>query len=166
MFSAQEIIISSFYVYAAYRYLQGRFTQKSKTRQAMFLLLFIQVVIIALDITIIVIDLGGYLKLKIVIHSFIYSVKLELEFVVLNQLVEISKMGLHGVPSLNAAAVEARTKDPAEATVKDLPNIVDQSILPSWISKTSSDVDLESCDSNTSMDGTDFITTPQNTDIR
>jgi hypothetical protein len=164
MFSAQEIIISVFYVHAAYKYLQGRFTQKSKARKAMFLLLLIQVVIIALDITIIVIDLGGYLKLKIFIHSFVYSVKLELEFVVLNQLVEISKMGLHGVASLNLAVGEVCAKGSDEVTAKKTPAVVGQIVLPAWTKQTSSETDLESCDSNKSMDGLDFITTSQHVD--
>ncbi|OAL52286.1 hypothetical protein IQ07DRAFT_597923 [Pyrenochaeta sp. DS3sAY3a] len=101
MFSAQEIVISFFYVRAAYQYLQSRYAQKGKTRSAMFLLLLVQIVIIAADIALIVIDLAGYLQLKLFIHSFVYAVKLELEFVVLNQLLELSQMGVPGIPSFS-----------------------------------------------------------------
>ncbi|KAF2489065.1 hypothetical protein BU16DRAFT_440592, partial [Lophium mytilinum] len=90
IFSLQEIAISFFYVRAAHQYLQSRFAQRGKTRQAMFLLLFVQIIIISVDIALIAIDFAGYLQLKLFIHSFVYSVKLELEFVVLNQLVELS----------------------------------------------------------------------------
>ncbi|KAF2023134.1 hypothetical protein EK21DRAFT_47103, partial [Setomelanomma holmii] len=93
MFSAQEMIISFFYVRAAYQYLKSRFAKKDKTRSAMFLLLLVQVAIVVVDVALIVIDFAGYLQLKLFIHSFVCSVKLELEFVVLNQLVELSRMG-------------------------------------------------------------------------
>ncbi|KAH7109107.1 hypothetical protein B0J11DRAFT_601989 [Dendryphion nanum] len=90
--SGQEITISLLYIRAAYQYLRGRFAQPGKIRNAMLLLVLVQVIIISLDITLIVIDCAGYLQLKLFTFSFIYSVKLELEFVVLNQLVEISTM--------------------------------------------------------------------------
>lgn len=65
----------------------------------MFLRLGVQIVIVAVDIALIVIDFANFLELKLFIHSFVYSVKLELEFVVLNQLVELSQLGGPGLPS-------------------------------------------------------------------
>jgi hypothetical protein len=119
MFSAQEIVISSLYVRAAYQYLQSKFNvQKGKARSAMCLLLLAQIIIISLDITIVVLDLAKYLKLKVIIHGFVYSIKLELEFVVLNQLIDLSRMGVPGISSTNSAvpAVCAlpRSEDRAE----------------------------------------------------
>jgi hypothetical protein len=161
MFSMQEIIISSFYVRAAYNYLQSQFnTRKGKTRNAMGLLLFIQVIIIALDITIIVLDLSGYLKLKVIIHSFVYSVKLELEFVVLNQLIEISRIGVPGIPSCShpAAATEnVSRKDDVEGA-RVVANSNDKS---TWRIAADSAVDLESCSSRDTTVTLDFITKPQ-----
>jgi hypothetical protein len=133
----------------------------------MFLLLLIQVVIITLDITIIVMDLAGYLKLKVLVHSFVYSVKLELEFVVLNQLVELSKMGVHGIPSFNlavAGACMAGVED--EAATKKKRGAMDRQMLPAWKATSDSALDLESCNSNTSAGSLDFITTPQGMDSR
>jgi hypothetical protein len=161
MFSAQEIIISSFYVYAAYRYLQSRSAQKSKTRRAMFLLLLIQVVIIAVDITIVAVDMAGNSKLKLFIHSSVYSVKLELEFVVLNQLVELSKMGMRGIPTLNLDVADARTMSREGETAKKMHGAVKQQLLPASRPTSDTIVDLEACDSNTSKDTLEFITAPQ-----
>jgi hypothetical protein len=101
VFSAQETLLSFFYVRAAYQYLRSRFVQRGKTRKAMCLLLGVQVVIVLVDIALIVIDFANFLELKLFIHSFVYSIKLELEFVVLNQLVELSQMGVPGLPSFS-----------------------------------------------------------------
>ncbi|KAH7378193.1 hypothetical protein DE146DRAFT_673340 [Phaeosphaeria sp. MPI-PUGE-AT-0046c] len=88
MFTTQEIVISLFYVRAAYQYLQGKFnTSKGKARSAMSLLLLIQVIIIASDVAICTLNLVGERQLKVIVHSFVYAIKLELEFVVLNQLI-------------------------------------------------------------------------------
>jgi hypothetical protein len=59
----------------------------------MCLLLLVQFVAIAFDVAIAFMDFAGYLQLKFIVFSFAYAVKLELEFVALNQLVELSKMG-------------------------------------------------------------------------
>jgi hypothetical protein len=161
MFCAQEIIISFFYVRAAYQYLQSRFnTKKSRVRSAMCLLLFTQIIIIALDITIIVLDLAGYLRLKVFIHSFVYSIKLELEFVVLNQLIEISRMGLPGIPSISHVAMDARMSRQTEETRKPRENIVGQGVLTSWSTTRDTDDDLEACKSHESDSTLDFITKP------
>lgn len=95
----QENIISFFYTQAAYQYLHNRFEDRGKTRKAMLLLLAVQILILLIDIAILVIDFAGMLEVKLFIHSFVYSVKLELEFVVLNQLVDISKLGVPGLPT-------------------------------------------------------------------
>lgn len=105
MFSLQETVISFFYVRSSYQYLKSRFSQRGETRRAMCLLLLVQAVIIAVDIALIVIDITGYSQLKLFIHSFVYSVKLELEFVVLNQLVELSRTKIPGIPSFSFAAL-------------------------------------------------------------
>ncbi|KAE9988203.1 hypothetical protein EG328_000159 [Venturia inaequalis] len=101
VFSGQECLLSFFYVRAAYQYLRSRFVQRGKIRKTMCLLLGVQVIIIIVDIALIAVDFADLLMLKLFIHSFIYSVKLELEFVVLNQLVELSQMGVPGLPSFS-----------------------------------------------------------------
>lgn len=103
-FNGQEILISSFYIRAAYVYLRdwgalGVAGSRRKVRRLMVLLLVIQAFVVCIDIAIITIDLMHLLQLKGMIHSFIYCLKLEVEFVVLNQLVEISKLGVPELPS-------------------------------------------------------------------
>ena len=103
-FNGQEILISSTYIYAAYIYLRdfsnlGSASTRAKVRRAMLLLLTIQTVVVVVDAAFITIDLLGLLEIKGMIHSFTYCVKLELELLVLTQLVEISRLGVPGLPS-------------------------------------------------------------------
>jgi hypothetical protein len=98
VFSSQETVISGLYIWAAWKYLKSGFTHKGKKRGIMMALVMVQVTIIAVDVAIIVIDFLGYLQLKLFINSFVYAVKLELEMVVLNQLVELSRLGLSETP--------------------------------------------------------------------
>jgi hypothetical protein len=108
MFSGQEILISSFYVRCAYQYLRSRFVQPRTVKRAMYLLLAVQAIVVAIDIALIVIDFLGFLTLKLFIHSFVYCVKLELEFLVLNQLVELSQLGVPGLPSFSLKSTRSR----------------------------------------------------------
>jgi hypothetical protein len=160
MFSVQEITISFFYVRAAYQYLKSRFAQPGKTRSAMCLLLLVQIVIIAVDIALIVIDFAGYLQLKLFIHSFVYSVKLELEFVVLNQLVELSRLGVPGVPSFSIAVPAVGAIDNFPPAKGNSPDTVVDLVLPT----PSTTLDLESASSITSIESLRFVTTPEHQD--
>jgi hypothetical protein len=99
IFSTQETVISAIYIRAAYQYLKSGFSDKGQKRQIMTALLLVQVAIILIDIGIITIDFLGYLQLKLFVNSFVYAVKLELEMVVLNQLVELSRLSFSGLPS-------------------------------------------------------------------
>jgi hypothetical protein len=103
-FNGQELLLASLYIRAAYIYLRdwsalGAAGSRRKVRRAMILLLTMQGIVVFIDVAIITIDLLGLIQMKGMIHSFIYCVKLELEFLVLNQLVEISKLGVPGLPT-------------------------------------------------------------------
>jgi hypothetical protein len=164
MFTTQEIIISLFYVCAAYRYLQGKFnTCQGKARSAMTLLLLIQVVIIALDIGICTLNLVGERQLKVMVHGFAYAIKLELEFVVLNQLIDLSRMGLPGIPS-GRAVVEGDVPD--DAADQKVVVRVDEDETSVHMSASDSAIDVESCREIGLSKDLEFITTPQHMDLR
>ncbi|KAF2092882.1 hypothetical protein NA57DRAFT_18145, partial [Rhizodiscina lignyota] len=90
-FTVQELIIGLFYMKSAYDHLKDRMLPSNRARNVMVLLLVVQFIVLALDIIIIVVDCSGYFTLKAIIHSFVYAIKLDMEFVVLNQLVDISR---------------------------------------------------------------------------
>jgi hypothetical protein len=90
-FTIQEIILSTIYIYATMRYLKTSF-QKS-TRRTITLLAAIQIIVILLDLIVIVLDYCEYFTLKAVLHSFVYAVKLQLEFVILNDVKDMARRG-------------------------------------------------------------------------
>ncbi|TID16357.1 hypothetical protein E6O75_ATG11475 [Venturia nashicola] len=107
MFTVQEVIISGLYMRAIYELLQERITHHAdETRKALILLFVVQTVVIMLDIIVITLDLAGYFTLKAIIHSWVYGLKLELEFVVLNQLMKIAKAGVPGLSTISASGTE------------------------------------------------------------
>ena len=87
----QEIILSVIYIYATLQYLRTSF-QRS-TRRTITLLAAIQVIVILLDAIVIVLDYCEYFTLKAVLHSFVYAVKLQLEFVILNDVKAMARKG-------------------------------------------------------------------------
>ena len=79
-FNGQEIFISSLYIRAAYRYLRdsnvaGSSSSRRRIRRTMILLLVCQAVVVLVDIALITIDHMGLLRVKNMLHSFVYCVK-------------------------------------------------------------------------------------------
>ncbi|KAF2432909.1 hypothetical protein EJ08DRAFT_563958, partial [Tothia fuscella] len=92
MFTVQEFIITCIYIHAAYKLLVDRLIRQPHAIRNVLLLLFcVQLGILMMDVVVIAFDLAGFFTLKAVLHSWVYGIKLELEFVVLNQLVDIAK---------------------------------------------------------------------------
>ncbi|PSN59886.1 hypothetical protein BS50DRAFT_579689 [Corynespora cassiicola Philippines] len=83
-FSIQEIIISGVYIYSSYA--QRHETLHNGMGKTVMLLLWVQVIVILCDVVVIVLDYCEYFTLKAVLHSFVYAFKLQLEFVILNDL--------------------------------------------------------------------------------
>jgi hypothetical protein len=157
-FAVQDIILSCLYLRAAYQYLQGRFTQPSKTRNVMSLLLLVQLVAISFDIAIVFMDFAGFLQLKFIVFSFAYAVKLELEFVALNQLVELSKMGLPGTAPISLGAFKT---DENDTIVNKMPSTTAQTSPLAKMESGDTSSEMRPCASQGSRGTLDFITTPQ-----
>jgi len=91
-FATQEVIISAIYIYYAVKLLRhlqdihGRMARKT-----MWNLIYINVFIIVLDITLISIQYAGFDTVQHFYKACVYSVKLKVEFVVLNQLLDLTK---------------------------------------------------------------------------
>ncbi|KAI9861368.1 MAG: hypothetical protein M1813_005265 [Trichoglossum hirsutum] len=92
VFSLQEIIISGIYIYFALMILRPIQSMRGqKARLPFWHLIYINIFIIALDITLVSIQYAGYDELQHFYKVAVYSIKLKLEFVVLNQLVEVTR---------------------------------------------------------------------------
>lgn len=107
VFTVQEVVISGLYIYHTARFLNDGFAER--TRRVVALLIAVQVIAISFDAGLTTFDYLNMFTLKCTLHPFVYSVKLKLEFIVLNQLLGIVKKGLmSGVregnfPDLNSA---------------------------------------------------------------
>lgn len=104
-FTFQECGLSAIYMVGVYRLLQDRVHRTKETKNVLMLLFAVQTIVILLDIVVCTLDLAGYFTLKAIIHSWVYGVKLELEFVVLNQLVDIAKTGVPGLSTISDDSV-------------------------------------------------------------
>jgi hypothetical protein len=93
VFTIQQLIISAVYIKAAWNHLQSSLATHKRVRKLMRSLIAVQALVFVVDVAVIVLECVGYFVLKMIIHSFIYSIKLEIEFVVLNQLVALSQAG-------------------------------------------------------------------------
>ena len=89
IFCLQELIISSLYIWATLRFLRPFY--RRRIRSVMLQLFWINVGIILIDIAMVTVEYLGFYSLEVAMKGAVYSVKLKLEFVVLNQLMRVAK---------------------------------------------------------------------------
>lgn len=89
VFCVQELIISGIYIWATVRFLRPMY--RRHIRSVMLQLLWINVAIILMDIAMLTMEYLEKYFLEAVMKGAIYSVKLKLEFAVLNQLMQIAR---------------------------------------------------------------------------
>ncbi|KAH7176926.1 hypothetical protein EDB81DRAFT_51224 [Dactylonectria macrodidyma] len=93
-FSAQEVTISVLYLWEARKMLRIIDSDSTKgSSRVLKRLIYVNILVILLDMTIIGTELGGAHVIQTTYKSAVYSVKLKLEFPVLNQLRTIVKRG-------------------------------------------------------------------------
>ncbi|KAH6677600.1 integral membrane protein [Halenospora varia] len=91
-FSMQECIISGLYIWETRKMLQLMKANKGKNiRRVWKHLICVNILVILMDFTLIGIELGGQYVIETTYKSAMYSVKLKLEFAVLNQLRSLVK---------------------------------------------------------------------------
>ncbi|KAF7555609.1 hypothetical protein G7Z17_g2039 [Cylindrodendrum hubeiense] len=91
-FSAQEVTISGLYLWEARKMLRIMDLNSSKgSHRVMKRLIYVNILVILLDLSIIGTELGGVHVIQTTYKSAVYSVKLKLEFPVLNQLRSLVK---------------------------------------------------------------------------
>ena len=88
VFCLQEFAISSVYVWATVKLLRPVYRQR--TRNVMLQLIWINALIIAMDVVLLAMEYGGNYYIEATLKPAVYAVKLKLEFVVLNQLVRLA----------------------------------------------------------------------------
>lgn len=93
IFFIQEFVISGLYIWETLKImrLEGSLQVSQRTRRVMSHLLYVNVLIIILDTTVLGLEYAGLYTIQTAYKGFAYSVKLKLEFSILNRLVETMK---------------------------------------------------------------------------
>jgi len=112
IFVIQESIISGIYIWATLRFLRPFYQRQ--IRSVMLQLLWINVAIIVMDLAMLVVEFLGYYSLEVAMKGAIYSVKLKVEFAVLNQLMRIAKASRE----TRLSGVDIDASDPASQNGK------------------------------------------------
>ncbi|KAH6873650.1 hypothetical protein B0T10DRAFT_588755 [Thelonectria olida] len=92
VFFLQEVIISCFYIFETAKLIKLELSMGNKrgSRRLMNHLIFVNTVIIILDMTTLGLEYAGQNQYQTSYKAFVYSTKLKLEFTILNRLVEMT----------------------------------------------------------------------------
>ena len=91
VFTLQELVISTIYIQAAFKMLQS--TDSVDVRQTKKLLIYINILCIVLDIIFVIEVYTGDWIYKTGTQSLAYAIKLTVEFIILNKLLDIYRLG-------------------------------------------------------------------------
>lgn len=98
VFFIQECIISGLYVWETIKLL--RYTKdirgKRGARRVMSHLILVNIVVIVLDISVLALEYSNYYELQTGYKPLVYSIKLKMELVILNRLVELTRQSSQG----------------------------------------------------------------------
>lgn len=90
IFFVQEALISSVYIYETVRLLgSGGDIKRKPLRRLLAHLLLVNLMVLILDITLLAIQYAGYFEIQVTYKAAVYSIKLKIEFSVLNRLISV-----------------------------------------------------------------------------
>ena len=117
-FCIQEFIISGLYVYATNEILKpGATFQKKRFRQVMRHLIYVNILVILMDITLLGTEYANLYDIQITFKGTLYSIKLRIEFAILNQLRSIVRPT--GTSYDNGASSQPGARDISLHTFRD-----------------------------------------------
>lgn len=97
-FCIQEFVISGIYVYSTIRLLRPVY--HGRTRSVMLQLIWINLIIIGLDVLLLAMEYKGNYEIEATLKAMVYSIKLKLEFAVLNQLMTLANSSVNNATQL------------------------------------------------------------------
>jgi hypothetical protein len=110
-FCIQEFTISGLYLYQTRRILKPTSTfQKRRTRRVMLHLIYVNVLIILMDVTLLCTEYANLYEIQITFKGALYSIKLRLEFAVLNQLMSLTGRGNNSNNNIDLSASASGTR--------------------------------------------------------
>lgn len=122
IFFIQELILSSIYIHETLKMMRnerrtGVKLGRGGSRELMKHLILVNIVVIALDVTILGLEYNGFYSIQTAYKGMVYSVKLKLEFSILNRLVEM----------VGGPASSGGTRGPASVTNRSRIDAMDRS---------------------------------------
>lgn len=91
-FSIQECIISGLYIYETWKILKPATTSSGRRMHGIRRhLIYVNVIVVALDATLLATQFADHYRVQTTYKAFVYSVKLKLEFAILNRLVAATR---------------------------------------------------------------------------
>jgi hypothetical protein len=91
-FSAQEILISTIYILETIRMIRAAPVPNKRRTLTLHLLVLVNFIAISMDIALMTLEYLQFYFLHIIVKALVYSIKLKLEFAVLNMLMSISHL--------------------------------------------------------------------------
>lgn len=98
-FCIQEFIISGVYVWSTIRLLKPVY--HGRTRKVMTQLIWINLIIIAMDVVLLAMEYSNIYEIEATLKAMVYSIKLKLEFAVLNQLMTLANSSVNNHQQLH-----------------------------------------------------------------
>ena len=92
-FCIQEFIISGVYVWSTIRLLKPVY--HGRTRKVMTQLIWINLIIIGMDVCLLAMEYSNIYEIEATLKAMVYSIKLKLEFAVLNQLMTLANSSVN-----------------------------------------------------------------------
>lgn len=98
-FCIQEFIISGVYVWSTIRLLKPVYN--GRTRKVMMQLIWINLIIIGMDACLLAMEYSDIYEIEATLKAMVYSIKLKLEFAVLNQLMTLANSSVNNHQNLH-----------------------------------------------------------------
>lgn len=109
LFFLQEMILSALYIYETIGMMRVR-RRGASTWCLMTHLIAVNVTVVVLDVTILALEYSGLYDVQTSYKALVYSIKLKLEFSILNRLVEVTRGRGDGALSTDRSSSYARTR--------------------------------------------------------
>jgi hypothetical protein len=112
IFFIQELVISGLYIGQTVKILRPEGNIRGKaSREVMTHLIYVNAIIVFLDLTILGLEYSGLYDIQTAYKALVYSVKLKLEFSILNRLVDLTKNGKIASQSSERGGIQMDTFD-------------------------------------------------------
>lgn len=107
-FCIQEFVISGVYVWSTIRLLRPVY--HGRTRKVMMQLIWINLIIIGMDVCLLAMEYSNIYDIEATLKAMVYSIKLKLEFAVLNQLMTLANSSVNNHQQLQIEDGETPAK--------------------------------------------------------